>query len=426
MARKDGVRGTTPRPTGDVRVTMYDVGFGDCFLVSFPYSNGRERHVLIDCGTSTERKDKMEKVVGQIAQDCGGKLHGLVVTHRHLDHLSAFGLKGVGDKLASLAPEIVVQPWTEHPRAEPEAETAPEVFPKLALTHLRALAAGQEFAAQIVRAAPAFLAGGSRSLHPLVFVASLAVKNRAAVDRLEGMGKKHAYVHAGVKSGLEQVLPGVRVSVLGPPTLKRSQAIRRQTEWDEDEFWKLQARLAARGAVNRPQLRARSAVFSRAATTALAKAPSHAKWLMGKLDRTHAQNVQRIVTALDNALNNTSVILLFEVGSKALLFPGDAQLEIWQYALQDADTKARLRKVDLYKVGHHGSTNATPHSLWNLFRNRKPKPRPGRLVTVLSTKPGKHERVPRKSLVNELGSNSDLHSTQDWARHKRLSETYVL
>jgi hypothetical protein len=35
-------------------------------------------------------------------------------------------------------------------------------------------------------------------------------------------------------------------------------------------------------------------------------------------------------------MNNTSVILFFEVGSKKLLFPGDAQIENWSYALEDA------------------------------------------------------------------------------------------
>ena len=73
-------------------------------------------------------------------------------------------------------------------------------------------------------------------------------------------------------------------------------------------------------------------------------------------------------------MNNTSVILLFEVGARPL-FPGDAQVENWSYALEDAPdheaTRALLADVDLYKVGHHGSLNATPKKLlWEGFRKR--------------------------------------------------------
>ena len=32
-----------------IRIRMYRVGFGDCFLVSFPVQNAYE-HVLVDCG----------------------------------------------------------------------------------------------------------------------------------------------------------------------------------------------------------------------------------------------------------------------------------------------------------------------------------------------------------------------------------------
>jgi beta-lactamase superfamily II metal-dependent hydrolase len=43
------------------------------------------------------------------------------------------------------------------------------------------------------------------------------------------------------------------------------------------------------------------------------------------------------VTMLDKVMNNTSVILVFEVGNKKLLFPGDAQLENWLFALEQCD-----------------------------------------------------------------------------------------
>jgi hypothetical protein len=73
--------------------------------------------------------------------------------------------------------------------------------------------------------------------------------------------------------------------------------------------------------------------------------------------------------------------------------------------------------VDVYKVGHHGSLNATPKKLlWNAFTKRgKSK----KLKTVLSTMPGKHGKVanktevPRKPLMDALNGESTLSNTHD-------------
>jgi hypothetical protein len=77
---------------------------------------------------------------------------------------------------------------------------------------------------------------------------------------------------------------------------------------------------------------------------------------------------------LDDFLNNQSLVVLFTWNGKSLLFAGDAQAGNWEYWLYDLDTpstttlgatptaqgSAILRSLDFYKVGHHGSTNATP------------------------------------------------------------------
>jgi hypothetical protein len=74
--------------------------------------------------------------------------------------------------------------------------------------------------------------------------------------------------------------------------------------------------------------------------------------------------------------------------------------------------------VDLYKVGHHGSLNATPHSLWNLFARKRSPNHAVTLKTVVSTMAGKHghlqdgTEVPRTKLLAELSEQSDLFSTQ--------------
>ena len=114
-----------------VDIRAYNVGFGDCLLVSFKYASG-DRHILIDFG-STSLPDKrpagnhMERIAKRIATDSGNKLTAVVATHRHKDHISGFAMtggKGTGAIIRDLRPEVVLQPWTEDPALARDA-TAP-------------------------------------------------------------------------------------------------------------------------------------------------------------------------------------------------------------------------------------------------------------------------------------------------------------
>ena len=124
------------------RLTLraYQVGFGDCFLLSFRYrpSGGVEdRHVLIDFGSTGQPATASDKLLLRMAQDikeaCGGKLHAVVATHRHKDHISGFATNkegtASGDIIASLEPDVVIQPWTEDPDARPDATHAVRFTP---------------------------------------------------------------------------------------------------------------------------------------------------------------------------------------------------------------------------------------------------------------------------------------------------------
>src|SRR5262249_12453227 len=95
--------------------------------------------------------------------------------------------------------------------------------------------------------------------------------------------------------------------------------------------------------------------------------------------------------------------------------------ENWMYALQDAPdakrTQRLLADVDVYKVGHHGSLNATPRKmLWEKFKNRTTADKK-KLTTMMSTMKGKHGRpashteVPRETLVTTMQHESELLST---------------
>src|SRR5262245_39357655 len=116
-------RRTTTMPAEPTKVTirMYNVGFGDCFLLTFHYAQPRtDQHILIDFGTVGGRTD-LKGVAADIRKACSGKLYAVVATHRHKDHISGFSDKGgaasPGAIIASCKPEVVLQPWTENPDA---------------------------------------------------------------------------------------------------------------------------------------------------------------------------------------------------------------------------------------------------------------------------------------------------------------------
>jgi hypothetical protein len=458
-----------------LRIRAYQVGFGDCFLLTFFYPQAKklsdkERHVLMDFGSTGMTKgvsssEQMMKVAEDIMEQChkkSKKLHVVVATHRHKDHISGFATadgEGTGDIIASLEPDVVIQPWTE----EPEAQD-PELKAKgrKGATGAKSLVEGKEVPAE-TQSLNALHIASLHDMHRISESMKAELKhlsdskfrqhleksvagqidflvndndlpNRSAVENLATMGKKNHYVSHGYPLNLSRQLPGVKVHVLGPPTLEQHAEILKQRSTDKDEFWMLQAAAqkfwglqAASGGLIQEFAAGESRLFPDAKV--FRNSPSHDRWFIRQLRAMRGNQMLGLVRILDKAMNNTSLILLFEVGGKKLLFPGDAQIENWEYALK-RDKKADLpllKGVNLYKVGHHGSRNATPKTLWENFENRsKEEGQTQRLKTVVSTMRGKHghedshTEVPRETLVDVLSTYSEYHTTEDAADHGDL------
>ena len=75
--------------TGNIRIRMYRIGFGDFFLMTVPGKNG-PAHILIDCGVHAANINTIEECVQDMAQVTGKNLALVILTHYHADHMSGF------------------------------------------------------------------------------------------------------------------------------------------------------------------------------------------------------------------------------------------------------------------------------------------------------------------------------------------------
>jgi hypothetical protein len=451
---------------------MYQVGFGDCFLLTFEYAqpleDGRtERHVLIDFGTTSMggKLSSLNQIAKFIRDHAQGKIDVVVVTHRHRDHLSAFGDKEIVKLLVDPGyPKLVIRSWTEEPDLDSDARgpaasgiaaaraagdgaiasaSKSDIGPK-SRDFMSTLASAEAFTtrlfAKIKDSPPNSLAAEASGL------AEDQLNNEDAVNQLRAWGDagKPVYLHYGMRSGIDSIVPGIRTRVLGPPTVDQHKEVMSQREKDPDEFWMIYNQLL--GDLTRADLigprhgkrgqpaSTDSAAHAGAPDDVSGVAPHAAatdapdvvgafgpvgpvRWLTDRMGRQQLNSLYRIVRILDGVLNNTSVILLIDVPTSGkairLLFGGDAQIENWEYALARSQNRALLRDVDVYKVGHHGSRNATPRTLFNLWQ---PRPKSNPRWALLSTKPGVHGKhaetaVPRETLVAALDTSMKLRAT---------------
>jgi hypothetical protein len=407
MPNKSKRKSRKPRPSSkaaQLRVRMYRQGLGDCFLLTFnPGAN--EAHMLIDCGSlgANSTGVSLKEAVADILATTKQHLHLLVATHEHQDHVRGF--RDHKTDFKKMTVDQVWLAWTENPKDElaqklQKYQNDLGTSLSLAAGALRAAPPHDQQSIQLGAAAGDLLeffgdewALGAGKFASTVHEAMEFVRTELVSDPL--------YLKPGDGPFEESWMGGFRVFVLGPP---RSESMLKQLgSHSSHELYHLApgmvTALAIRsqtpGAIPYAEPAARMSPADKEACEREMPFDVQHRWppddpLMQELLKNYfAQEEEwrridyhwlyaaaELALQLDNLTNNTSLALAIERISdgKVLIFPADAQQGNWLSwhgpelkwivkrpagGIRSVTAADLLARAVFYKVGHHGSHNAT-------------------------------------------------------------------
>lgn len=377
-----------------IDIRCYCHGLGDCMLLRFTKEDGSPFWMLIDCGIHSAAANGgniMRTVVDNIAELVGRRIDVVVGTHEHIDHNSAF-LQAKA-KFKGLDVGEVWFSWAENP-ADPDARK---------LDRFKADAASALAGSALHLSASKDRLETAKVIDGLLgFVFGVKGERvREARETLRGLSSTVRHFEPGTRTALPGV-PGVRVYVLGPPRdpkllgieniLSETYALGASTAGIaplanalriHDATLRVDQDLSApfdghEGLVLEPLLAGKWPADGKIAHffwdhyLGPDKSSSEAlcqQWR--RIDNDWLGSAVDLALQLDGRTNNTSLVLAFELvdSGKVLLFAADAQIGNWMSWDQvtfDAGADgpattvdALLRRTVFYKVGHHGSGNAT-------------------------------------------------------------------
>lgn len=394
-------------------VRHYCQGIGDCHLLKFPKQDGKPYWMLIDCGVHTSISgggQLIDEIVASIHKETDGNLDVVVLTHEHADHISGF--LASADRFANFKIGEIWMAWTESPE-----DTQAQNLDKFKTLALSALADASQRLNIAANASPAIksLRSGIDSLLDFNFSAK-GEKIRALRDAAVALAPDHIkYLEPDKPPISIEALPNLRVYVLGP---SRDEQWLRITDRDSEMYHlagtddrqiahTLSCAFSASstgGGLQDPtapfdpsvgskldemgeQSGVNAAIQSFAQDHYLGSAtirspairsrqpkrsndPNEIDQSWRRIDYEWLGASADLAMQLDNKTNNTSLVLAFELidTQRVFLFAADAQVGNWlswdttKWTLQSGEVVTGpdlLARTVYYKVGHHGSQNAT-------------------------------------------------------------------
>lgn len=377
-----------------VTIRMYRQGLGDCFLLSFPRGE-KPFHLLIDCGALDSKHytaELMKKVMRDVKEKTGGQLDAVVATHEHWDHISGFTqAKEVFDEITV---DKVWAAWSDEP-GNTKAQILKERFKK---------------SKEAVKKAVEMIPDDKKNRHLGLYKKAIndvlgfsdgqalgasGKKGRTeqAWENFLGLSKKKVYCNPQEDPLELDGVADVKIYILGPPDdpdfIKKKLSTKETYDTGKHSFAAFSSFIAAfmDDDDNDREAKVRSHPFDERfrITQEDAKKRDFFRDYYGfdqsdkglewrRINHDWLAQAGELALHLDSYTNNTCLAMAIELGEegKVLLFPGDAQVGNWlswndlTWKVKKKDGTFREVKIDhllkqtvFYKVGHHGSHNAT-------------------------------------------------------------------
>jgi beta-lactamase superfamily II metal-dependent hydrolase len=378
-----------------IRIRMYRIGFGDCFLLSLPAENGKGEdlysHILIDCGVHAQGDiGTMEKVVNNIAEVTNRKLEIIIATHAHRDHIYGFGR--FANVFSKFKVGEVWLPWTwdENNEEALKLQKKHAALTDKLIQHFQALGASAD----------------PDALNAVVNVTG----NQHAIELLKsGFGNdkvKVRYLKAGdtLKPG-DISIPSLLARVLGPPQSKDFLAQMNPPSGQSYLRAGPNGTIELVNAIQPFGHRWKVDPSAAASSTYLRLSAEEEK----QLQDLSGSSINDLAFALDQARNNESLVILFIFHNKYLLFAGDAQYGNWRWWLENERSSVDiLSKINFFKIAHHGSHNATPKAALEKMAD-------GEFAAMVSTQSKPWKSIPRVPLMSRLNEKTKKRIVRsDW------------